>query len=91
MVYADKRTWTEERQHAVENAWPEYRESSLMLSRPKYQADVTMASDEWVHQYLEVDVEGLQQHKQHHVHLPPAFPGGPRKPLAHCRDPKDPM
>eukprot|EP00971_Amphidinium_carterae_P060835 1204227-Amphidinium_carterae.1 len=62
-----------------------------MLSRPRYQADVAMASDEWMQQYLEVDVERLQQHKQHHVHLPPDFPGGPRKPLAHCRDAKDPM
>eukprot|EP00971_Amphidinium_carterae_P187815 3727929-Amphidinium_carterae.1 len=37
------------------------------------------------------DVERLQQHKQHHVHLPGDKAGDPRKPLAHCRDPKNPL
>ena len=34
-------------------------------------------------------MEQLQRRKQHHVHLP-AGPSGERRPLAHCRDPKDP-
>ena len=33
-------------------------------------------------------MESLQQHKQHHVHIPDAH--GVRQPLEHCRDPKDP-
>ena len=58
--------------------------------RPRYQSDSKMAATEWKRAFLEADVEELQKHKQHHVHLPAEHPGGPRMPLAHCRDPKDP-
>ena len=42
----------------------------------------------WRATYLSVDVEALQMHKQHHVHM--ADRKGVRQPLNHCRDPKDP-
>ena len=74
---------------AVEEEWPEYKDCALMLSRPAYQASRRLQPEEWTRQYLAEDVEQLQRRKQHHVHLP-AGPSGERRPLAHCRDPKDP-
>ena len=47
-----------------------------------------MEADAWKRDYLMQDVEELQKHKQHHVHIPDAY--GVRQPLEHCRDPKDP-
>ena len=87
-VYCDPEAWCERRE-AVEAEWPEYRDSTLALSRPKYQSDASLSPEQWLRRFLVEDVEELQQHKQHHVHLPRA-PGGPRLPLAHCRDAKDP-
>ncbi|CAJ1412747.1 unnamed protein product, partial [Effrenium voratum] len=74
---------------AAEEEWPEYKDCALMLSRPAYQASRRLRPKEWTRRYLAEDVEQLQRRKQHHVHLP-AGPGGERRPLAHCRDPKDP-
>ncbi|CAL1131003.1 unnamed protein product [Cladocopium goreaui] len=88
-IYEDPEAWRNHARAALEEEWPEYRNSSLMVGRPQYQSDVAMAPTEWKHQYLVRDVEHLQQHKQHHVHLPHG-PEGRRLPLAHCRDPKDP-
>ncbi|CAK9075903.1 unnamed protein product [Durusdinium trenchii] len=85
-VYCDPESWTEERD-AVEAQWPEYRGSSLMLSRPSYQSDAAMPAPEWLAAYLSEDAEALQKHKQHHVHVPDD--NGKRQPLDHCRDPKD--
>ena len=87
-VYWNPEAWHDRRQEEVEEEWPEYRDSSLMLSRPTYQLNATMDAEEWRQTYLAEDVEELQMHKQHHVHIPDA--AGVRKPLAHCRDPKDP-
>ena len=64
---------------AAEEEWPEYKDCALMLSRPAAARGVHLAED----------VEQLQQRKQHHAHLP-AGPGGERRPLPPCRDPKDP-
>ena len=49
--------------------WPEYKASSLMQSKPSYQQDETLAPEEWRRIYLGEDVEALQMHKQHHVHI----------------------
>ena len=85
-VYSDPEEWSNERD-ALESEWPEYKNSSLMLSRPSYQKDSASPAEEWLHAYLETDVEALQKHKQHHVHMPDE--NGARQPLQHCQDPKD--
>ena len=62
-----------------------------MVSRPSYQKqdDAAMDAGTWRTEFLDADVEALQKHKQHHVHLPTG-PNGERGPLHHCRDPKAP-
>ena len=85
-IYCNLEAWRDEREE-VESEWPEFRASSLMLSRPAYQADANMCAAEWKATYLAEDVEALQKHKQHHVHMPDET--GQRQPLGHCRDPKD--
>ncbi|CAK9033585.1 ATP-dependent DNA helicase, partial [Durusdinium trenchii] len=87
-VYADPEAWRRDKDE-VEAEWPEYQNCLLMLSRPTYQRDASATPAAWKLQYLHEDVEQLQQRKQHHVHLPDG-PNGERRPLAHCRDPKDP-
>ena len=89
MTYVDPTMWEEQDRHTVENAWPEFRDETLTLSRPSYQHDCDMEPVAWKRRYIEEDVEALQKRKQHHVHIP-IEPGGPRMPLAHCRDPQDP-
>ncbi|CAK8986991.1 ATP-dependent DNA helicase [Durusdinium trenchii] len=76
--------WQQDKEE-VEAEWPEYKNSLLMLTRPTYQMDAEMTPAAWKQQYLEEDVEQLQQKKQHHVHLPDG-PKGEHRPLAHCRD-----
>ena len=90
-IYADPKKWEEEERMELEDQWPEYKESSLMVSRPSYQLrdNATMDAGTWRIEFLDTDVEALQKHKQHHVHLPTG-PNGERRPLHHCRDPKDP-
>ena len=88
-IYCNPQDWHSYKQAAVEEEWPEYKASTLMLSRPRYQLDHVASAGEWARSYLAEDVEALQMHKQHHVHIPDAE--GVRRPLAHCRDPKDPM
>ena len=87
-IYWDPKAWQDKRQAEVEEEWPEYRGSSLMLSRPAYQLNAGMDAEEWRRTYFAEDVEELQMHKQHHVHIPDSE--GIRRPLAHCRDPADP-
>ena len=89
-IYCNLDEWQAKHQEAMEEDWPEYRTSTRTLSRPGYQACRQVnACNEWCDDYLNVDVEDLQKRKQHHVHLPQA-PDGPRLPLAHCRDHRDP-
>ena len=87
-VYADPNGWESRARAEVENQWPEFRDSLLMLSRPGYQYNEDIEAHDWKQTYLDQDVERLQQHKQHHVHLPDEE--GRRQPLAHCRDAKNP-
>ena len=86
MIYSNPEAWEEERD-AVEAAWPEYRNCTLMSSRPSYQGDSILEPAAWKAIYLATDVEELQKRKRHHVHLP--GPDGERRPLNHCQDPKD--
>ncbi|CAE7250581.1 pfh1, partial [Symbiodinium natans] len=71
-VYSDPAAWKQKR-HSIEAEWPEYRKSTLVLSRPSYQKDAALEGEQWRRAFLEEDVEALQQHKQHHVHLPKAL------------------
>ena len=87
MVYCDPHAW-HDKQQEVEDAWPEYKQSTLMLDRPKYHQNHQMQAAMWRTAYLTDDVESLQMHKQHHVHMMDSK--GNRQPLNHCRDPKDP-
>ena len=87
MIYCDPETW-QEKQQEVEDEWPEYKQSTLMLSRPEYQQNHMMDAMAWRTAYLSEDIEALQMHKQHHVHMMDRK--GVRQPLNHCRDPKDP-
>ena len=88
-IYRDPQAWERKRQD-TEEKWPAYRDSFLALSRPNYQrADASTDGPTWRRLFLDEDVEALQQLKQHHVHLPKKT-GGPRLPLDHCRDKKDP-
>lgn len=87
-VYCNTDAWEEERE-GIEAAWPEYKDCTLMTSRPAYQLDVNMEPAAWRAAYLEQDAEALQKRKQNHVHLP-GPDGGQRLPLKHCQDAKDP-
>ena len=87
-VYSKPEDWIAWKRAAVEEQWPEYKDSTLLLSRPAYQQDAALDAMTWAQVYLMEDVEELQQHKQHHVHLPDD--SGKRQPLAHCRDPANP-
>eukprot|EP00975_Prorocentrum_lima_P069891 12928897-Prorocentrum_lima.AAC.1 len=61
-----------------------------MISRPEYQrASGSVPAAERRPRYMR-DVQALQRHKQHHVHLRSSEPGQPRRPMAHCRDAQDP-
>ena len=55
-VYCDPAEWNDRRREVVEQAWPEYRDEVLMLSRPAYQADESLAGDEWKEQFFAKDV-----------------------------------
>ncbi|CAE7430528.1 unnamed protein product, partial [Symbiodinium sp. KB8] len=89
-VYENPEEWEQKREE-TEKQWPEYRHSTLALSRPTYQsANDSVDEQTWRRLYLREDVEVLQQLKQHHVHNPPTEPGGPRTPLDHCRSKEDP-
>ena len=87
MVYCDPHAW-HDKQQEVEDAWPEYKQSTLMLDRPRHHQNHQMQATMWRTAYLADEVESLQMHKQHHVHMMDSK--GNRQPLNHCRDPKDP-
>ena len=86
-VYVNPEVWGDKQQQ-VEEEWPEYKNSVLMVSRPGYQLDHCRPALEWKGAYLAEDAEALQMHKQHHVHIMDSK--GVRQPLNHCRDAKDP-
>ena len=86
MIYEHPEEWEDKREE-IEAQWPEYKQSNLMPSRPQHQRDPNKAAADWRLAYFS-DVEVLQMHKQHHVHI--ADSKGIRQPLNHCKDPKDP-
>lgn len=55
-VYTDPSAWQEEVRPFVEEEWPEYRHSAVMVSRPAYQLDVDMSATEWKRAFLSQDV-----------------------------------
>ncbi|CAE7878855.1 pfh1, partial [Symbiodinium necroappetens] len=64
-VYCDPTAWQRKRAE-TEAEWPEYRSSTLALSRPAYQSDAALDAASWRQRFLAEDVEQLQQLKQHH-------------------------
>ena len=93
-VYASEgmvTSWAHGRRQVVENQWPEYASSGLMLARPLYMnkrdgpsESREVAGQWWLRQYLHGHVQPLQEHKQHHVHM---WDEAKEKymPLTHCR------
>ena len=51
MVYVDLEAWQAKRKE-IEDEWPEYKNSTLMLSRPEYQQDQSMPAVTWKTAYL---------------------------------------
>ena len=78
----------------AEASWPEYKNEWGLVCRPTYQTRVAgkcttqvAAAEEaraWEKDYLDEDVQYLQERKQHHVHLKDAETGE-RVPLPACR------
>ena len=98
-VYARADEHTEKRLWENEKSWPEYAQSTLMISRPSYltKRDTKVIHDhgpdrcheeqqglEWASEYLATDVQALQEHKQHHVHIYNPETDS-REPLQACR------
>ena len=98
-VYAHTDANMRQRLHELEAKWPAYEESKTLISRPMYltrrdadcnetiaeaRAWVEKQAREWAEEYLQEDVQALQEHKQHHVHVynPET---GEREPLQACR------
>eukprot|EP00975_Prorocentrum_lima_P047719 9976946-Prorocentrum_lima.AAC.1 len=47
-IYEHPEEWTEAAQDKLEEAWPDYKESTLMVSRPEYQrAPGSPPATEW--------------------------------------------
>jgi len=91
-VYADTGADMEKSLTKIEGAWPRYEEATLLLKTPEYQKrnngkTATSERDddqEWLRCYLGEDVQELQMHKQHHIHLLNEETGLP-EPLPGCR------
>ena len=84
-TYDDVDRWKAE-QETIESQWPVYKDDVLTVSKPAYLSSSSSADDPEGQQWLEAfkeDVQGLQQRKQHHVHVPDE--NQVRQPLTHCR------
>jgi len=89
--YADVNKCTEAAFEEIESQWPRYESKTLLVERPEYQKRARGAlysqiqcDEEWLREYLESDVQKLQMHKQHHIHLRNEE-SGEREPLPGCR------
>ena len=94
----------EKRLPGIEAAWPKYKESKVLISRPGYLTARSSISDlgkslgnalakeiEDGRRWVQsylTHVQQIQEMKQHHIHLPNEK--GERVPLTHCRRPDDP-
>ena len=69
-----------------EQQWPEYKESQALVGRPSYllKQEANLNGKQWNHEYLDRDIQRLQQMKQHHVHIYNEETGQ-REPLQACR------
>lgn len=84
----------EETLEGIEKNWPEYKKSAHMIAQPAcLKARVEAAcrtggtpaeGAEWLANYLDVDVQRLQERKQNHVHVRNPDTGE-REPLQACR------
>ena len=79
-VYARTDAGMTEQLQELEKEWPEYVKHNRMISRPEYLMQregpglrtrewIEQQAMRWAHDYLEEDVQALQQYKQHHVHV----------------------
>ena len=84
--YADVESW-KSRQDQTEEAWPEYKGSTKLVSSFKSLMAIDDPSD-WCDKYLNDYVQPVQEMKQHHVHT--LNGKGERVPLTHCRRADDP-
>ena len=99
-VYNSSEDILEDQLSKHEAVWPEYKDSTFLVTIPKYLQEASSSSNTlentctlsdnivegqaWLDTYLHDDVEQLQQMKQHHVHL--LNPDTQiREPLAACR------
>ena len=80
--YEDVAAWRS-RKEVTEDAWPEYEESLVLLSKRAYLADGNMDDQKWRDTYLRDHVQRVHELKQNHVHLPNQK--GEMMPLAHCQ------
>ena len=103
-VYADAERF-EEHRNRVEEEWPEYKESTALVTTPAYlqRENVALGSEvplgsrpdlekegiTWLQEYLGEHVQSIQEKKQHHVHPRTGYKGE-RKLLEHCRRSDDP-
>ena len=83
-TYADRSGWDESRRNETESNWPEYRNTSTLLSRKQFLTDVSLGGRTWLSLFQKRKQE-LQEMKQHHVHLPDPENPEVRKPLNSCR------
>jgi hypothetical protein len=93
-IYADCSEEAAERLQAVEKEWPEFKGEHKLCSRPSYQSrkpkenanakQLDEDAKQWYKEFIADDVQYLQQHKQHHVHLLNEETGE-REPLTACR------
>lgn len=93
-TYDDVEGWEEERRMAREAQWPEYEKSPVFLSKPAYWKKGTdedmydaRESEKWEKEYRR-HVQYVQEHRQHHIHLPNRK--GERTPLPSCRKKEKP-
>ena len=85
-VYAGIDAWAQRKQ-ATEDAWPEYKDSVELVSKPAYLSSPDMDSKAWLDLYLK-HVQRVQELKNNHVHTIDAK--GQRVPLRHYRRADDP-
>ena len=85
-VYAHVGTKHDKEIQSQEQQWPEYKDSHTLVGRPGYllTQEAELSGNEWREEYLDEDIQRLQQMKQHHVHIYNEETGQ-REPLQACR------
>ena len=86
-VYENVTEWNASKREEVEEAWPEYKHFTDLVSKPHYMSS-ELDPTEWRKAYLCMHVDRIAQLKQHHVHVRNSK--GERVPLTHCQRADDP-